>query len=136
MRLTAIQNVFGKEAASVGQGNGFKNKWIKKDGSDIVLLQTEEPKDLNRELLQGIKDTQSLDDAKMLAQLKKKKLVTVTKVITYTITKGPKYAKEIPVEHTDLTVELLATTRGRLQTSSHTILLRSAQTRSLAHYIL
>ena len=85
MRLTAIQNVFGKEAASVGQGNGFKNKWIKKDGSDIVLL-----------------------DAKMLAQLKKKKLVTVTKVITYTITKGPKYAKEIPVEHTDLTVELLA----------------------------
>ena len=108
MRLTAIQNVFGKEAASVGQGNGFKNKWIKKDGSDIVLLQTEEPKDLNRELLQGIKDTQSLDDAKMLAQLKKKKLVTVTNVITYTITTGPKYAKEIPVEHTDLTVELLA----------------------------
>ena len=73
-----------------------------------MLLQTEEPKDLNRELLQGIKDTQALDDAKLLAQLKKKKLVTVTKVITYTVTKGPKYAKEMPVEHTDLTADLLA----------------------------
>jgi phenylalanyl-tRNA synthetase alpha chain len=69
---------------------------------------TEEPKDTNRELLQGIKDSQSLSDAKMLAQLRKKKLVTVTKVITYTVSKGPKYAKEMPVEHTDLTVELLA----------------------------
>jgi phenylalanyl-tRNA synthetase alpha chain len=91
----------------VGQGNGFKNKWIKKDGDAIVLIQTEEPKDENRDLLKGIQKTQSHDDPKLLAQLKKKKLVTVTKVITYTVTKGPKYAKEIPVEHTDLTVDLL-----------------------------
>lgn len=72
------------------------------------MLVTEEPKDTNRELLKGIQETQSLADAKVLADLKKKKLATVTKVITYTVTKGPKYAKEIPVEHTDLTVELLA----------------------------
>lgn len=69
---------------------------------------TEEPKDTNRDMLKEIKETQSVTDAKLLAQLKKKKLVAVTKVITYTVTKGPKYAKEIPVEHTDLTAELLA----------------------------
>lgn len=81
-----------------------------------MVLVTEEPKDTNRELLQGIKDTQSLSDAKLLAQLKKKKLVTVTKVITYTVTKGPKYAKEMPVEHTDLTADLL--TSGAWKTAN------------------
>ncbi|USP76234.1 Phenylalanine--tRNA ligase alpha subunit [Curvularia clavata] len=105
--IAELPTIFGKEVASVGQGNGFKNKWIKKDGDNIVLVQTDEPEDTTRKQLQGIKETQSFDDAKQLAQLKKKKLVTVTKVITYTVTKGPKYAKEIPVEHTDLTVELL-----------------------------
>lgn len=73
-----------------------------------MLVVTDEPKDTNQELLKGIKESQTCSDAKLLADLKKKKLATVTKVITYTVTKGPKYAKEIPVEHTDLTVELLA----------------------------
>lgn len=106
----------GAESASVGQGNGFKNKWIKKEGDALVALITEPPQDTNRELLQGIKDTKSLSDVKMLAQLKKKKLVTVAKEITYTVSKGPKYAKEIPVEHTDLTVELL--TSGAWETAN------------------
>lgn len=91
----------------MGQGNGFKNKWIKKDGDALVSLLDAEPKDANRDLLRGIKESHTLSDAKLLAQLKKKKLVTITKVITYTVKKGPKYAKEIPVEHTDLTAELL-----------------------------
>lgn len=106
----------GAESASVGQGNGFKNKWIKKDGDALVALITEAPQDANRELLQGIKDTKSLSDAKQLAQLKKKKLVTVAKEITYTVTKGSKYAKEIPVEHTDLTADLL--TSGAWETAN------------------
>lgn len=58
-------------------------------------------------MLKDVQQTQSVSDAKLLTQLKKNKLVTVTKVITYTVTKGPKYAKEMPVEHTDLTADLL-----------------------------
>lgn len=112
----SAQGIVGAESASVGQGNGFKNKWIKKDGDALVALVTEPPQDTNRELLQGIKDSKSLTDAKMLAQLKKKKLVTVAKEITYTVTKGPKYAKEIPVEHTDLTADLL--TSGAWETAN------------------
>jgi phenylalanyl-tRNA synthetase alpha chain len=58
--------------------------------------------------LQGIRDTKTLSDAKLLTDLKKRKLVTLSKVITYTVNKGEKYAKEIPVEVTDLTAEMLA----------------------------
>lgn len=97
-------------------GNGYKNKWIKKDGDSIVLLVTEEPKDATREMLKNIQETQSVSDAKLLADLKKKKLATVTKVITYTVTKGPKYSKEMPVEHTDLTAEML--TSGAWETAN------------------
>jgi phenylalanyl-tRNA synthetase alpha chain len=100
----------------VGVGNGYKNKWIKKDGDSIVLLVTEEPRDTTREMLKGIQDTSSVSDAKLLADLKKKKLATVVKVITYTVTKGSKYAKEMPVEHTDLTAELL--TSGAWETAN------------------
>ncbi|KAI8932331.1 hypothetical protein NX059_010525 [Plenodomus lindquistii] len=98
----------GAEVASIGQGNGFKNRWIKKDGDSLVALVSEEPKDTSRDTLQAIQTSASCSDAKLLKDLKKKKLVTTTKVITYSVTKGSKYAKEMPVEHTDLTVELLA----------------------------
>jgi phenylalanyl-tRNA synthetase alpha chain len=90
----------------VGQGNAFRNRWIKKDGDALVLL-AKEVEDSTRNLLQRVQETKSLEDSKVLADLKKRKLVTLSKVISYTVTKGPKYAKEIPVEVTDLTVEML-----------------------------
>lgn len=103
-----LPSLVGAEVASIGQGNGFKNRWIKKDGDNLVPLITEEPKDASRDTLKQIQDTQACTDAKLLKDLKKKKLITTTKIITYTVTKGVKYAKEMPVEHTDLTVEMLA----------------------------
>ena len=90
----------------MGQGNAFRNRWIKKDGDSLVLL-AKEVEDSTRNLLQRVQETKSLEDSKVLADLKKRKLVTLSKVISYTVTKGPKYAKEIPVEVTDLTVEML-----------------------------
>jgi phenylalanyl-tRNA synthetase alpha chain len=91
----------------VGQGNAFKNKWVKKDGDSLVLV-ADTVEDGTRNLLKGIQDTKSLSDSKTLNELKKRKLVTVSKVIHYTVSKGPKYAKEIPVEVTDLTADMLA----------------------------
>jgi len=91
----------------VGSGNAFKNKWIKKDGDSLVLVK-DEIKDVTRDLLKEVQETKTLSDAKILADLKKRKLVTLTKVIAYTVTKGPKYAKEMPVEVTDLTADMLA----------------------------
>ena len=86
----------------------MKNKWIKKEGSALVPA-TESPQDATRELLQSVQKTKQVPDPKTLPDLRKRKLVTTTKNITYTVTKGPRYGKEIPVEHTDLTVEMLQT---------------------------
>ena len=90
----------------MGQGNAFRNRWIKKDGDALVLL-AKEVEDSTRNILQKVQETKSLEDSKALADLKKRKLVTLSKIISYTVTKGPKYAKEIPVEVTDLTAEML-----------------------------
>lgn len=61
-----------------------------------------------REQLQSIQSTGSSSDTKLTQDLKKRKLITVAKSFSYTVRKGPKYAKEIPVEVTDLTADMLA----------------------------
>ena len=58
--------------------------------------------------MQKIKETSAVDDAKLLAELRKRKLATTAKEISYTAKKGPKFAREIPVEVTDLTADMLA----------------------------
>ena len=65
------------------------------------------PKDTTRDILQQIQTSKSLSDNKLLVDLRKRKLVVTSKVISYVVHKGPKYAKEMPVEHTDLTAEML-----------------------------
>lgn len=85
----------------------MRNKWIKKEGSALVPA-VDEVQDSTREVLQYASETKTIKDAKVLADYRKRKLVTQTKVITYTVTKGEKYAKEMPVEVTDLTADMLA----------------------------
>lgn len=99
----------------VGQGNAFRNKWIKKDGDSLVPL-VDEVQDTTRTTLQKIHETKAVSEPKVLTDLRKRKLVTTTKVFTYTVEKGPKYAREMPVEHTDLTADMLAD--GSWQTAS------------------
>lgn len=84
----------------------MKNKWVRKEGSALVTDQSE-VHDATRELLQSVSKTKQVPDPKTLPELKKRRLVSTTKNITYTVTKGPKYAKDIPIEHTDLTTEML-----------------------------
>lgn len=67
------------------------------------------PKDTTREMLQQVEATRTVSDAKLLVDLRKRKLVLTTKILHYKVQKGPKYAKEIPVEVTDLTPEMLET---------------------------
>lgn len=55
-----------------------------------------------------MRDAKTVGDSKLLADLRKRKLVIFAKVISYDVKKGPKYAKEIPVEVTDLTADMLA----------------------------
>jgi phenylalanyl-tRNA synthetase alpha chain len=55
-----------------------------------------------------IQDKHAHRDPKVIADLKKRKLVKMQKVISFKIFKGPKFALEMVKEETDLTADMLA----------------------------
>ena len=61
---------------------------------------------MTQKQLQQIKETRA-HDFKVIADLKKRKLVKVQKVITFTINKGENFALEIAKQETDLTAEMI-----------------------------
>jgi len=63
---------------------------------------------VTREQLQIIQQTKTHPDPKVIADLKKRKLVKMQKVISYEVKKGPKFALEILQEETDLTADMIA----------------------------
>lgn len=107
LKISDLPGIVGKDNAKVGQGNAFKRGWIKKD-SDKLRATKESIVDETREQLLEVQRTKAVADSKTLADLKKRKLVVVTKEITYKFSKGPKYAREFVKEETDLTPEMLA----------------------------
>ena len=62
---------------------------------------------MTRDQLKVIQEKRT-HDAKILADLKKRKLLKMQKVISFRISKGPKFALEMVKEETDLTAEMLA----------------------------
>ncbi len=66
--------------------------------------------------LRVIQETRTHPDAKAIADLKRRKLVKMQKVISYEISKGPKFALEMVKEETDLTADMLAS--GAWKTAS------------------
>ena len=58
--------------------------------------------------MKTIQSTKTYPDAKVLKDLKKRKLVKTQKVVSFKILKGPKFALEILKEETDLTADMLA----------------------------
>ena len=63
---------------------------------------------MTRDQLETIRQTRTHPDAKTLADLKKRKLIRMQKVISFKVAKGDKFALEIPDEATDLTADMLA----------------------------
>lgn len=74
-----------------------------------LLLQSDTPpEDTTQQQLLAVKTSGGSNlDKKTLDELKKRKLTSPVKLIYYSISKGPKYAKSIQKLETDLTVELL-----------------------------
>ena len=97
----------GKDAA-FGQGAALKRKWIKKDG-DRFKANTDSIHDVVQEQLQMVQETRTVSDPDTLKDLKKRKLVTTQKVLSFKVSKGPKYSNTFVREKTDLTAEMLAT---------------------------
>ena len=106
LKITDLHKEVGAEAAKVGQGTAFKLKWIKKDG-DILKTNTDSIQDVVREQLQTIQMTKTYDDAKVLSDLRKRKLIDMKKVLSFKFAKGPKYSTKFVKEETDLTADML-----------------------------
>ncbi|KAL9115772.1 MAG: hypothetical protein Q9227_000140 [Pyrenula ochraceoflavens] len=110
LSLKDLQAKVGAEAAKVGRGNAFRQKWIgqKKDSKDVLVATTNSITDTTREQLQRIQQSKTCSDPKLLSDLRKRKLVTTRKVITFRFEKGPKYTSEFVELETDITSEMLA----------------------------
>ncbi|KAI4212928.1 MAG: hypothetical protein LQ351_004453 [Letrouitia transgressa] len=110
LKIADLPSKVGKESAKVGQGKAFKEGWIKKDKDrkDLLKVATDSIKDTTREQLQIIQKTGTYPDPKVIAELRKRTLVTMQKDISFEFKKGPKFAKEFVKEETDLTADMLA----------------------------
>jgi len=64
--------------------------------------------DTTRERLRTIQETHTHPEAAVLKELKKRKLISVQKVKSFKVMKGPKFALEIVKEETDLTADMIA----------------------------
>ncbi|KAI4174445.1 MAG: hypothetical protein LQ346_008235 [Caloplaca aetnensis] len=115
LKIADLPGIVGKESAKVGQGKAFKEGWIKKD-KDLLRPATDNIQDTSREQLQIIQQTRTHPEPKVLTDLRKRKLITMQKVISFEIKKGPNYAAELVKEETDLTADMIATQRGAWKT--------------------
>jgi phenylalanyl-tRNA synthetase alpha chain len=106
VKIKDLPEMVGHEAAKVGQGTAFKLKWIEKD-RDVLKPAKDSIKDTVSEQLQMIRSTKLHPDAKTVAELRKRKLITVHKISTYKISKGTKYSNQFVKEETDLTADML-----------------------------
>lgn len=91
----------------VGQGKAFKNKWLTKDGDKLISQVDKLPEDLVLQDLITINQSGSLDDKKQLTELKKRKLISLTKIVHFQIEKAKHFGLQIIEYQTDLTSDMI-----------------------------
>ncbi|KAF7776032.1 hypothetical protein Agabi119p4_4425 [Agaricus bisporus var. burnettii] len=111
-----LKKFVGDETAKVGQGRAFKNGWIGKDGDGLVKL-VAEISDATKNDMQEIASTGTLKTGeKILADLRKRKLIVQRKIQWFTVNKGSNFSTSTVKPETDLTVDML--TSGTWKTST------------------
>ncbi|KAF9008942.1 phenylalanine-tRNA ligase [Cyathus striatus] len=112
-----LKKLVGDEAAKVGQGRAFKNGWIAKEGDGLVKL-VSEINDTTRKQLEEVAASTSLKDGeKVLADLRKRKLIIQKKGQWFTVARGEHFTTSIAKPETDLTADML--TSGSWKTSTY-----------------
>ncbi|KAF8914038.1 tRNA synthetases class II core domain (F)-domain-containing protein [Gymnopilus junonius] len=102
-----LKKAVGDETAKIGQGRAFKNRWIAKDGDGLVKA-TDAIQDQTKEDLQEIASTGTLKAGeKILADLRKRKLVAQKKGQWFTVYKGSQFSTSTAKPETDLTADML-----------------------------
>ncbi|CCH58247.1 hypothetical protein TBLA_0A04530 [Henningerozyma blattae CBS 6284] len=109
-----IKDVMSKMGANgkVGQARAFKNGWIVKNKENELELsekvKSSTPVDETKILLQQIAKNEHSDiDAKVIADLKKRKLITPRKQTDYSVTKGVDFSLELTKLETDITSDMV-----------------------------
>ncbi|KAF6762347.1 phenylalanine-tRNA ligase [Ephemerocybe angulata] len=102
-----LKKEVGDETAKVGQGRAFKNGWIGKEGAGLVKL-----------VMPTIFRTGNLSSGeKVLADLRKRKLIAQKKGQWFAVMKGANFSTSIAKPETDLTADML--TSGSWKTSTY-----------------
>ncbi|PHH76319.1 hypothetical protein CDD82_4048 [Ophiocordyceps australis] len=116
LTVQELEQVIGdKNVTKLGQGKAFREKWISKSKDGKLVATAESIQDTTRAQLQQVKESRTAD-AKVLNDLKKRKLIRMQKIIAFQVAKGPKFALEMQKEETDLTADML--TSGSWKTAT------------------
>ncbi|KAH3679859.1 hypothetical protein WICMUC_000602 [Wickerhamomyces mucosus] len=111
LKISEVSNVLGP-AGKTGQARAFKNGWISKNGDELVLNakidNTNLPVDETALELKQLQEGSVLD-AKKITELKKRKLVTVSKAFTFKVEKGVEFSLQIEKFDTDITSDMVIT---------------------------
>lgn len=95
------------EMGKIGQANAFKKKWISKKEKNLVRA-VDTIVDETADLLSEVKNTGRLASSPaLLTDLKKRKLVTPVKKVSFRVQQGPKFALELPKLETELTWDMI-----------------------------
>lgn len=106
LKIADVNSTLGN-AGKLGQGKAFKNGWIAKDGDKLVAKVRSLPEDITVAQLKTILSTGSLSDKKELQELKKRKLISLTKIVGYKIEKAKNFGLEIKTLETDITSDMI-----------------------------
>lgn len=112
LKIADVPKKLGK-AGSLGQGKAFKNGWIKKDGDTLKpsekISKDNLPDDTTALQLKAIAaNSDKLPDKKELADLKKRKLASVSKAFSYKVEKGSEFSTKIEKLETDITTDMIS----------------------------
>lgn len=109
LKIADVGKKLGK-VGQLGQGKAFKNGWIKKDG-DVLKLNDKYNKESlpEDEVAMQLKDINKITDKKLLADLKKRKLATVSKAFSFKVEKAKDFSTKITKFETDITNDMVST---------------------------
>lgn len=112
LKISEVGSQLGPNG-KMGQARAFKNGWISKNGDELVLNdkvdKAQLPHDTTAEELKEIQEKGTLSDAKKIQELKKRKLITLTKILSFSVEKGSEFSTTIEQLETDITSDMVIT---------------------------
>ncbi|CED85060.1 phenylalanine-trna ligase [Phaffia rhodozyma] len=105
--LKEIQEAIGESVAKLGQPTAMKKKWVTRDGVKFFKAIPAVTDDSQKDTMEVESTGAHAGGDKVLADLKKRKLLTQKKFIFFSAAKGPEFALSIKKQETDLTTEMI-----------------------------